>query len=55
MNEKQIEEVVRVVLSAMARETASGYELPKARLVPFCRTIASGIAEIVDEELPDTI
>lgn len=55
MSEKQIEEVVKVVLSAMARETATGYELPKARVVPFCRRVAEGIIEVSDEELPDTI
>ena len=55
MTEKQIEEIVRVVLSAMARETATGYELPKAGVVPFCRRVTDGIAEIVDEELPDII
>ena len=55
MTEKQIEEIVRVVLYAMARETASGYELPKARVVPFCRRVAEGIAEIGDEGSPDII
>lgn len=48
MSEKQIEEVVKVVLSAMARETATGYELPKARVVPFCRRVADGIAEMTE-------
>lgn len=51
MDEKKIEEVVRVVLSVMARETIGGYELPKARVVPFCRRIAEGIAECSDELL----
>ncbi len=53
--DERIEEIVRVVLSAMARETVSGYELPKARLVPFCRRIAEGIKEVSDEKLPDII
>lgn len=48
MDIKEIEEIVSVVLSAMARETATGYELPKARVVPFCRRIAEGVAKCED-------
>ena len=46
-----VEEVVRVVLSAMASETASGYELKRARLVPFCKKVAEGIAEFAKIDL----
>lgn len=51
MDEKKIEEIVRVVLSVMARETLVGYELPKARLIPFCCRIAEGIAQCSDDSL----
>ena len=51
MKEEQVEDIVRVVLSAMARETVAGYELPKARVVPFCRRIAEGIEACGDNSL----
>ena len=51
MDIKEIEEIVSVVLAAMTRETAAGYELPKARVVPFCRRIAEGIEACGDNSL----
>lgn len=51
--EEIIQDVVAVALSAMAKETASGYELPRARVVPFVRAIAEGIVHISEEDVPE--
>ena len=46
---KEVQGVVDAALSAMARETVSGYELPRGRVVPFVRAIAEGIVHISEE------
>ena len=51
--EKVIQDVVAVALSAMAKETVSGYELPRGRVVPFVRAIAEGIVHISEEDVSE--
>lgn len=50
---KEVQGVVDAALSAMARETVSGYELPRGRVVPFVRAIAEGIVHISEEDVSE--